>query len=86
MRGIHVSDEQQFIKSEVKDWQSVYTLVDKLTLDIEQLTHGSWALPAVLQLLIALHFFSTDSFQSVIGDVFTVHKLTLSRAVHSHSH
>uniref|UniRef100_A0A3B3T239 DDE Tnp4 domain-containing protein n=1 Tax=Paramormyrops kingsleyae TaxID=1676925 RepID=A0A3B3T239_9TELE len=35
-----------------------------------------------LQLMIALRFYATGSFQAVIGDVFHVHKSTVCRVIH----
>ena len=73
-------NDEQLILNYRFDRQSIYELSDCLQLGHS--TFRSCALPAVLQLLIALRFYATGSFQSVMGEVFHVHKSTVSRVIH----
>ena len=40
------------------------------------------SLPPAMQLIIALHFYASASFQEVIGDTFGVSKGTVCRTIH----
>lgn len=60
--------------------QSIYDLSDRL--DLDHPTFRSSALPAFLQLMIALRFYATGSFQSVLAEVFQIHRSTVCRVVH----
>nr|XP_023674188.1 putative nuclease HARBI1 [Paramormyrops kingsleyae] len=73
-------NDEQLILLYKFDRQSIYDLSDRLQLDHS--TNRSCALPAALQLMIALRFYATGSFQAVIGDVFHVHKSTVCRVIH----
>ena len=74
-------NDEQLILNYRFDRQSIHELSDHLELDHS--TFHSCALPAVLQLSIALWFYATGLFQSVIGEVFHVHKSTVCRVIHS---
>lgn len=56
--------------------QSILRLTETLEPNIEYQTRRISALPTLLQVFIS------STFQSVIGDVFNVHKSTVCRAVH----
>lgn len=64
------------------DRQSILRLTATLEHDIEHQTRRSYAIPALLQVLIALRFFACGTFHSVIANVFKVHKSTVCRTVH----
>ena len=73
-------NDEQLILHYRFDRQSIHNLSDRLELDHS--TFRSCALPGFLQLMIALRFYATGSFQSVIGEVFHVHKATVCRVIH----
>jgi hypothetical protein len=61
---------------------STLMLLGKVEQQLEHVSDRNHALPPILQLLIALRFFATGSFQIVISDLAGVHKSTVCRAVH----
>ena len=56
-------------------------LCDELSADIEYISNRRGALLPVMQLLIALRFYATGTFQAVIGEMFGVNQSTASRTV-----
>lgn len=62
------------------DQKSIYDLSDSVELDYS-IFHRC-ALPARLQLMTALWFYTTGSFQSVIGKVFHANNLTVRCVVY----
>ncbi|XP_067272573.1 putative nuclease HARBI1 [Pseudorasbora parva] len=77
----HLSDEK-LLREYRFDRRGIYEIANKLEGDLDHVTQRNHSLPSVLQLLIALRFFATGSFQSVVGDVFHVHKSSVSRVIH----
>ena len=63
------------------DQESKMWNVDLLQAQIEHVTRRNHALSPTLQVLAALRFYATGSFQSVLGDTIQVHKSTVSRVV-----
>ena len=63
--------------------EAIYNLCELLHEDLSHPTKRSNALPPMVQLLIALRFYASGSFQAVTGDVYTVYKMTVSRCVHT---
>ena len=76
----HLSDEK-LLQEYRFDRRARFDMTNKLDGDLDHVTHRNHSLPAVLQLLIALRFFATGSFQTVVGDIFHVHKSSVSRVV-----
>lgn len=58
------------------------TLLTKIEKELEYLSDRNNALPPILQLLIALRFYATGSFQLIISDLAGVVKATVCRTVH----
>ncbi|XP_041346722.1 putative nuclease HARBI1 [Gigantopelta aegis] len=56
---------------------------NKLQLDLERSTRRSGALPLSLQVIAALRYFATGSFQAVTGDVHGLSRFSVSRCVHT---
>uniref|UniRef100_A0A8C1LQH5 DDE Tnp4 domain-containing protein n=1 Tax=Cyprinus carpio TaxID=7962 RepID=A0A8C1LQH5_CYPCA len=66
------------LKQEMRStMNSIFRLTATLDHDIEHQTQRSYAIPALLQVLIALRFFACGTFHSVIANVFKVHKSTV---------
>ena len=61
---------------------SIDFIVDLLYLDLVRHTNRNHALSVKTQVLIALRFFASGSFQQVIGDIIGVDKSTVSRTVY----
>lgn len=57
-------------------------LLTKLESELEYTSERNNPLPPILQLLIALRFYATGSFQLVVADLAGVHKSTVCRTVH----
>ena len=64
------------------DREAIVELYHILRHELEHPTKRSNALPAMVQLLIALRFYASGSFQGISADVYTVSKSTVSRIVH----
>ena len=60
---------------------SVLILLNRIGAELEHDTDHNHTLSPMLQLLIALRFFATGTFQIVMGDLVGVHKSTVCRAV-----
>ena len=61
---------------------TIIQLTEFLTPELDHVTDRNCALPALLQVCIALRFFATGTFQVVVGDIIGIHKSTISRTVH----
>ncbi|KAK9980706.1 hypothetical protein ABG768_000296, partial [Culter alburnus] len=79
---LETMNDIQLLREYRFDRQSILRLTATLEHDIEHQTRQSYEVPALLQVLIALRFFACGTFQSVIADVFKVHKSTVCRTVH----
>ena len=56
-------------------------LIDEFAQELEFPTRRLGSLSAGMQIMIALRFFATGSFQEVIGDVFGVSRMTVHRCI-----
>ena len=52
--------------------------------DLEPHTQRNHAIPAINQIFCALRYYAMESYQSVVGDSFGVHRSTVSRIIASH--
>ena len=57
-------------------------ILDEYGAELEYLATRKGSLPATLQILIAMRFFATGSFQMAVGDIFGVSKATVHRCIH----
>lgn len=62
--------------------QAILDLVDSVSDDLEYPLPRTGSLPPVLQVLLALRFYATGSFQDVIADLIGVSQPTVCRTVH----
>ena len=65
------------------DKEAISEVLDVIAADIQHKTKKSHATPAITQLLVALRFFATGTFQSVVGDLHGVSQATASRCIRS---
>ncbi|XP_069105076.1 putative nuclease HARBI1 [Argopecten irradians] len=63
------------------DRQSIYAVCDSIKENLERQTKRSMALPVSLQVMIALRFYASGSYMSVIAEAHGVSKMAVSRAV-----
>jgi hypothetical protein len=63
------------------DRETIFFLVNILELDISSFTHRNFSLSTSLQLLCALRFYASGSFQQVVGDCVNVHQSTIYRVI-----
>jgi len=61
---------------------STLLLLNKIQAELQHASERNHALPPMLQLLLALRYYATGSFQIVISDLAGVHNATVCRAVH----
>ncbi|CAC5423008.1 HARBI1 [Mytilus coruscus] len=61
--------------------EAILNIVDILTDDLEPKTMRSHSVPASLQVLTALRYYATGSFQQVVGDLVGLSQPTISRIV-----
>ena len=61
--------------------QSIVELCNELENDIQKPTRQNQSLPVSLQILIALRFYASGSFQAVVGDIHGVHQTTVSAII-----
>lgn len=61
----------------------IFSLIEKLKPFIERKTLRNKAIPPHLQVLVALRFFASGSFQNVTGDVINISQASVSRIVYS---
>ena len=83
---LDIYNDAQLLSEYRFDRESLFKITSKLEPDLDHQTRRNHALPAVQQVLIALRFFACGTFQSVVGDVFNVHKSTVCRVVHRVAH
>ena len=57
-------------------------LIDTFAEDLNYPCERKGSLPASMQILVALRFYVTGSFQEVIGDTFGVSKATICNIIH----
>ena len=62
--------------------RSIEFLEQLLGEDIRRTTERNQPVPVKMQILVALRFYATGHFFQVIGDLFGLHKSTVSRIVH----
>lgn len=70
-----IASRYRFTKS------SIMQLVKLIHKDIEHQTKRSKSLSPLMQLLLALRFYATGSFEEVVGDIVKVHKSTVCRVL-----
>ena len=63
--------------------QLILQVCDMVRDDIERPTNRSSPLPVSLQVMVALRFYATGTFQSVVGDIHMISKASVSRTVHA---
>ena len=61
--------------------ECIINLCETLNDELEWPTRRNYALPAHLQVLTALRFYASGSFQAVVGDTIGIHKSTVSRCI-----
>ncbi len=61
----------------------IHSLIEKLKPFISRKTVRNSAIPSHLQVLVALRFFASGSFQNVTGDVVNISQSSVSRIVNS---
>ena len=79
---------QEYSEQQIKDRfrldvRSIYYLSNLLQPVLEHPTRRSGALSTLLQILVALRFYATGSFQITIGDSLRLSKATVCRCVHA---
>ena len=73
--------EEEFTRRFRFSWQSVIELVNLVREDIAHVNLNNSHVPAHVQMLIALRFYVTGSYQQVVGDVVNIHQTTAGRIV-----
>lgn len=66
--------------------QSAVLVLDQIQENIQPFTNRNFPISAMNQLLLALRFYATGTFQQVIGDNFSVTKATAGRIIHRVTH
>ena len=79
---------QEYSEQQIKDRfrldvRSIFYLSNLLQPVLEHATRRSGALSTLLQILVALRFYATGSFQITIGDSLRLSKATVCRCVHA---
>ncbi|XP_060594735.1 putative nuclease HARBI1 [Ruditapes philippinarum] len=74
-------DDVDLIKKYRMNRNAIYDLCEALNNDLSRPTKRSNALPVSLQVLMALRYYATGSFQSVVGDGYSVSSMSVSRCV-----
>ena len=74
-----MSDEELISKYRLNR-ECIFNLVEELN-DLKSPMRRNYALLSYLQVLTALRFYGTGSFQAVVGDTHGVHKSTVSRCI-----
>lgn len=67
-RPLDIYDDQDLIRRYRMPRQGIFNLVDILHDDLQPPTARSYSIPATLQVLTALRYYATGSFQQVVGD------------------
>ncbi|XP_033759136.1 putative nuclease HARBI1 [Pecten maximus] len=73
--------DQAIINDYRLDRESIYELCGLLQNNLIRTTKRNMALPVSLQAMIALRYYASGSYMSVIGDAHGVSKMTVSRAI-----
>lgn len=68
------------------DRRSILQVCDELTEGLRRHTRRSVPMSVSLQVMVALRYYATGSFQSALSDVHGVSRMTVSRCVHRVSH
>ena len=74
-------DDEEIRKRYRLTRQLILTLHDMIQHEIEPQTNRNMAVPAILQIFIALRYYACGSFQVVVGDSIGVHRSTVSRII-----
>jgi hypothetical protein len=74
-------DEQDFIKRFRFSKLVTLDLVELVKADIEHPTKRSMAIPCLLQILCALQFFATGTFQLTVGDIIHISQASVCRII-----
>ncbi|XP_071177464.1 putative nuclease HARBI1 [Mytilus edulis] len=78
---LDVYDDFDLIRRYRMHREAILNIVDMLTDDLEPKTMRSHSVPASLQVLTALRYYATGSFQQVVGDLVGLSQPTISRIV-----
>ncbi|XP_060083823.1 putative nuclease HARBI1 [Ylistrum balloti] len=73
--------DQAIVNDYRLDRESIFEICNLLQNDISRITRRSRALPVSLQTMVALRYYASGSYMSVIGDAHGVSKMAVSRAV-----
>lgn len=76
----YLSDES-IMKNYRLDRESIYSICQDLEQDLLRFTNRSHSIPVSLQVMIALRYYASGSYMSVIGDAHGVSKMTVSCCV-----
>nr|XP_026488745.1 putative nuclease HARBI1 [Vanessa tameamea] len=82
LNGFEKYDDNQFLSRFRVSKDTVLYLESLFGKEIAPLTKRNRALQPRDQILIALRFYATGSYQKVIGDIFHVEQVTVHRVVH----
>ena len=74
------TDEELFSRFRFPRYE-LLALIDEFAQELEFPTQRKGSLSAGMQIMIALRFLATGSFQEVIGDVFGVSRMTVHRCI-----
>ena len=79
----HLFDEEQFIRRFRFRKATVLDIINLISLDITPPTRRHFAISAHVQVLLALSFYATGSFQVTLGDIgySQVHQSTMCRII-----
>lgn len=75
-------DDLELYKRFRFDRHSIMYITEMLQLDLQRPTERNLAIPVRSQVLVALRFYATGSFQVLVGDSYGIHKSTVSRIIH----
>uniref|UniRef100_A0A915KFB3 Nuclease HARBI1 n=1 Tax=Romanomermis culicivorax TaxID=13658 RepID=A0A915KFB3_ROMCU len=64
------------------DWQGILNITELIRGDIKSTTHRNRAIPAILQVCIALRYYFCGTFQMIIGDTESISQPTACRSIH----
>ena len=71
-------DDEEIIAKYKLSRELIFHLIDDLQDDLQWGTRRNYALQPQMQILTALRFYGTGTFQSVVGDTHGIHKSTVS--------
>ena len=75
-------DDQEIVARYRLSRELIMRLYDAIGEELESSTLRNHAIPGMLQIFIALRYYSCGSYQTVIGDSIGVHKSSVCRIVH----